>query len=242
MLIPAIDFKGGRVVQLIQGEREALATDDLDGWLEKFASYPLIQVIDLDAAMGTGDNSDMVERVCAVRACQVGGGIRSIQRAERWLKAGATRVIVGSALFSYAKPGAVGLTATDRVNRDTAAAFTAALGADAIVAAADSRGGMIVTHGWKRATSIALIDAMRTLTPYVGGFLATLVDTEGLMQGLDFELVAELRAATNRRLIVAGGVRDNADVERLEALGADAVAGMAIYTGKIQLRNDGMTG
>lgn len=222
MLIPAIDFKGGRVVQLIQGDREALATDDLDGWLEKFAAYPLIQVIDLDAAMGTGDNGALVERVCSARSCQVGGGIRSIDRARRWLDAGATRVIVGSSFFT-----------ADRVNIDAAEQFSRALGDDAIVAAADSRGGVIVTHGWKRKTSIDLVGAVRDLSPHVGGFLATLVDTEGLMQGLDFDLVARIRRATPRRLIVAGGVRDLDDVRRLEGLGADAVAGMAIYTGRI---------
>lgn len=222
MLIPAIDFKGGRVVQLVQGDREALATDDLDGWIEKFAAYPLIQVIDLDAAMGTGDNARLVERVCAARACQVGGGIRSIDAGRRWLDAGAARVIIGSSFF-----------AMDRVNLAAAAAFSSVLGADRLVAAADSRGGLIVTHGWKRRTSIHLIDAVRELSPFVGGFLATLVDTEGLMQGLDFDLVARLRAATTGRLIVAGGVRHMDDVRHLEQLGADAVAGMAIYTGRI---------
>lgn len=223
MLIPAIDFKGGRVVQLIQGDREALATDDLDGWLDKFAAYPLIQVIDLDAAMGTGDNAALVARVCATRACQVGGGIRSIDAARRWLDAGAARVIIGSSFF-----------AEDRVDHVAAAGFSSTLGPDAIIAAADSRGGRIVTHGWKKLTPIDLVEAVRELSPFVGGFLTTLVDTEGLMQGLDFDMVARLRAATTRRLIVAGGVRHMDDVRTLEALGADAVAGMAIYTGRIR--------
>jgi len=224
MLIPAIDFKSGRVVQLVQGEREALATDDLDGWLAKFAAYPLIQVIDLDAAIGRGSNAALAERVCRLRPCQVGGGIRSIDVAERWLRAGAARVIVGSALF-----------ATAGINVEVAARFSDALGSDAIVAAADSRGGTIVTHGWKRTTTIDLVGAVRELSPYVGGFLTTLVDTEGLMQGLDFDVVARLRAATDKRLIVAGGVRHMDDVRHLEALGADAVAGMAIYTGAISM-------
>lgn len=221
-MIPAIDFKGGRVVQLIQGDREALASNDLDGWLERFAAYPLIQVIDLDAAMGTGDNSILVERCCRSRPCQVGGGIRAIDTAQRWLGAGATRVIVGSAFFRG-----------DSVDVAAAQSFAQALGRDSVIAAADSRGGSIVTHGWKRTTSIGLIDAVRALSPHVGGFLATLVDTEGLMQGLDFDLVGQLRRATDGRLIVAGGVRHLDDVRHLEELGADAVAGMAIYTGAI---------
>lgn len=227
MLIPAIDFKGGRVVQLIQGEREAIATDDLDGWLQRFAPYPLIQVIDLDAAMGIGSNRDLAARVCAARPCQVGGGIRSIDTARQWLDAGATRVIVGSVLFSKDAAG------QDVVNVSAADAFSAALGIDSLVAAVDSRGGVIVTHGWKRPTSIGVIDAVTALSPFVGGFLATLVESEGLMQGLDFEAVAALRAATDRRLIAAGGVRHMDDVRRLEEMGADAVAGMAIYTGAI---------
>ncbi len=224
MLIPAIDFKGGRVVQLVQGEREALATDDLDGWLAKFARFPLIQVIDLDAAMGTGSNAALVERVCRARPCQVGGGIRDIDTAKRWRDAGATRVILGSSLFTG-----------DRIDVVTAQAFATALGDDALIAAADSKGGRIVTRGWKHDTGIDLVTAVRALSPFVGGFLATLVDTEGLMQGLDFAAVERLRAATDRRLIVAGGVRDMHDVDALERLGADAVAGMAIYTGNIPL-------
>ena len=222
MLIPAIDFKGGRVVQLIQGDREALATDDLDGWLAKFAAFPMIQVIDLDAAMGTGSNASLVTGVCRQRPCQVGGGIRSIAIAQQWLDAGAARVIVGSSFFG-----------ADAVNLNSAAAFSEALGTDALIAAADSRHGRIVTHGWKTPTAITLLDAVRDLSPFVGGFLATLVDSEGLMQGLDFDQVATLRAATSRRLIVAGGVRHMDDVRHLEELGADAVAGMAIYTGAI---------
>lgn len=224
MLIPAIDFKGGRVVQLVQGEREALAFDDLDAWLTRFAAFPLIQVIDLDAAMGTGDNAALVARVCAARACQVGGGIRDIDAARRWLDAGATRVIAGSAFF-----------AGDRPRADVAAAWADALGAARLIAAVDSRDGAVVTHGWKRVTAIPVVDAVRALSPHVDGFLATLVESEGLMAGLNFERVAALRAVTDRRLIVAGGVRDRDDVDALARLGADAVAGMAIYTGRIAL-------
>lgn len=223
VLIPAIDFREGRVVQLVQGHREVFSTDDLDGWLDKFASFPLIQVIDLDAAMRTGHNTALVERVCAARPCQVGGGIRSADTAARWLDSGAARVIVGSALF-----------AEGVVDTVVAEQFAERVGVEAIVAAADSRGGTVVTHGWKRRTSIDLIEAVKILSPFTGGFLATLVETEGLMQGLDFDCVSRLRSATARRLIVAGGVRHMDDVRHLEALGADAVAGMAIYTGAIE--------
>src|SRR5690242_11427460 len=99
MLIPSIDLMGGQVVQLQQGERLALATDDLDGWIAKFAAYPLVQLIDLDAAMGKGHNAAMVRKVCGMLPCQVGGGVRSVDRARELIDAGARRVIVGSALF-----------------------------------------------------------------------------------------------------------------------------------------------
>ena len=165
-----------------------------------------------------------MSRVCRQRACQVGGGIRDITTARRWLDAGATRVIVGSTFF-----------AGDRVDIDTAAGFSAALGDDRLIAAVDSRAGRVVTQGWRHDTGIDLMRAVRALSPFVGSFLATLVETEGLMQGLDFDHVSRLRAATDRRLIVAGGVRHMDDVHTLEKLGADAVAGMAIYTGAIAM-------
>jgi phosphoribosylformimino-5-aminoimidazole carboxamide ribotide isomerase len=220
MLIPSIDLMGGRVVQLQQGARLMLETDDLDGWLERFAAFPLVQVIDLDAALGRGDNAPIVGRLCAARACQVGGGIRSVSRARALLDAGAQRVIVGSALF------------TDTgVDLARASDFSAAVGADRLVAAIDSRGGHVVIHGWKTTLSITPIDAARALDPYVGALLYTHVDTEGTLSGLDPAPVRALQGATTRPLIVAGGIRTRAEVDALDALGVDAVVGMAIYTG-----------
>src|SRR5215471_18379165 len=99
MLIPSIDLMGGKVVQLQQGERLALSSDDLDGWIAKFSGYPIVQLIDLDAAMRKGDNSAMVEKVCQAIPVQVGGGVRDVERARTLLELGAKRVIVGSALF-----------------------------------------------------------------------------------------------------------------------------------------------
>ena len=220
MLIPSIDLMGGRVVQLQQGERLMLETDDLDGWLRRFAPYPLVQVIDLDATLGRGDNAALVGRLCATRACQVGGGIRTVAHARALVDAGAHRVIVGSALF-----------ASSGVDLVQASAFSDALGPDRLVGAIDGRGGVVVIHGWKTRLPITPVEAARALEPLVGAFLYTHVETEGMLSGLDPAPVRALRSATTRRLIVAGGIRTRAEVEALDALGVDAVVGMAIYTG-----------
>jgi phosphoribosylformimino-5-aminoimidazole carboxamide ribotide isomerase len=225
MLIPSIDLKGGKVVQLVQGERTAIEDADLDYWIARFEGFPVVQLIDLDAAMGTGDNDALVARVMARLSCQVGGGIRTPERAQRLLEAGARRVIAGSALFSG---GGV----------DTAAAarFAHALGADALVAAIDCRGGEVVAGGWKHRTGVTADAAIRALEAHAGTFLCTLVDTEGTMQGIDLDEAGRLRALTARGFIAAGGIRSMREVEALAAMGADAVVGMAIYTGAMEVR------
>lgn len=224
MLIPSIDLMDGRVVQLRQGEHLMLESGDLDGWVARFAAFPIVQVIDLDAAMGRGDNAAIVRRLCAARPCQVGGGIRTAETARAWRDIGAARVIVGSALFDAAG-----------VRVERAAEFQTAVGADALVAAIDSRGGRIAVHGWKTTLPITAADAARALDPYAGAFLYTHVDTEGTLAGLDLAPVRALQAATSRRLIVAGGIRSRAEVDALDAIGVDAVVGMAIYTGQLPL-------
>ena len=223
MLIPSIDLMNGRVVQLVQGERLAFETDDVQAWIDKFSSYPMVQVIDLDAAMGKGRNDALVRRICSALPCQVGGGIRTTDTARARLDDGARRVIVGSALFD-----------ASGVRVDQAEAFAAALGQEPFIAAVDSRGGQVVIHGWKTAVPVRAVDAVRALSPHVGAFLATLVDGEGMLGGLDRNAALELRAATDRQLIAAGGIRDLEEVAALDAEGIDAVVGMAIYTGRIK--------
>jgi len=224
MLIPSIDLMGGQVVQLQQGERLALSTGDLDGWIEKFASYPLVQLIDLDAAMGKGDNRALVETVCRAIPCQVGGGVRSTARAHELLDAGARRVIVGSALFD-----------PTGVKQSWAQELSTAVGLDRLVAAVDSRGGRVVIHGWKTTLSFGPVEAIGMLEPYFGAFLYTHVDTEGLLTGLNLDVVKSIAAVTTRKLIAAGGIRSSQEIDALDALGIDAVVGMAIYTGLIDV-------
>lgn len=225
MLIPSIDLMGGRVVQLQQGEKLMLASDDLDGWIAKFAPFPIVQLIDLDAAMGRPANDALVRRVATALPCQVGGGVRSIERAQDLLGAGARRVILGSSLFN------------DRgVNRGRAEAFAEVIDPDRLVGAIDSKGGKVVIHGWKTPIPVTPEDAARILEPYVGAFLYTHVDTEGTMTGLNLAAVKSVQSATKRRLIAAGGIRSRDEVDTLDRLGIDAVVGMAIYTGQMEIR------
>jgi len=220
MLIPSIDLLGGQIVQLVQGEKLRLAFDDFEYWIEKFSRFPLVQLIDLDAAMRQGDNSKLVAQIAKRLPVQAGGGIHSIERAQQVLDAGAKRVIVGSALFS--SEGAV--------NVEFAAALAAAVGAKRIVAGIDTKNGRIAVKGWKAQVELTPDDAIPQLDPHAGAFLYTHVDGEGLMQGFPIETAARLRKLTAKQLIVAGGIRSQQEVDALEALGADAVVGMAVYT------------
>ena len=220
MLIPSIDLLGGRIVQLVQGEKLRLAFDDFEFWIEKFARFPLVQLIDLDAAMRQGDNSVLVAQIAKRLPCQAGGGIHSVERASQVLDAGAKRVIIGSTLFAE----------TGTVNTAFAAELSAAIGTEQIVAGIDTKNGTIAVKGWKANVAMTPDQAIPQLEPYTSAFLYTHVDGEGLMQGFPIETAARLRKLTERQLIVAGGIRSQQEVDALDALGADAVVGMAVYT------------
>jgi len=220
MLIPSIDLLGGRIVQLVQGEKLRLAFDDFEYWIAKFSSYPVVQLIDLDAAMRQGDNSELVARIAQRLPCQVGGGIRSVEKAAQVLEAGAKRVIIGSALF----------TEDGSVNTETANAFATSIGADRLVAGIDTKNGRIAVKGWRAEIALTPDQAIPHLEPFVSAFLYTHVDGEGLMQGFPHEVAGRLRKLTSHQLIVAGGIRSQLEIDALHAIGADAVVGMAIYT------------
>jgi phosphoribosylformimino-5-aminoimidazole carboxamide ribotide isomerase len=224
MLIPAIDLKDGAVVQLVQGERLAIRDDDVDKWVRRFARFPKVQVIDLDAAMGTGDNLPIVRRIAGALSCRVGGGIRTVERAREILAAGAQQIIAGSSLFRNGQP-----------DLEFAERLAAAVGPDRVSAAVDSKGGRVVVHGWKTVLPISAVDAVRALEPFCSEFLYTHVDLEGLMQGTNIEAILEVRGATSRRVTAAGGITTQAEIDTLHARGVDAVAGMAVYTGKLQI-------
>ena len=223
MLIPSIDLMGRKIVQLVQGERKALEFSDFDAWIERFAGYSMVQLIDLDAAIGTGSNRDLLARFTSRLPCQVGGGIRSVGAAQEVLAAGAQKIIVGSALVR-----------DNRVNTAFAAELAHTVGASRVIAALDSRGGKVAVHGWRELAAVTPVTMLREMEAYCAGFLYTHIETEGLMQGIPLDVVRALRSATSRRLIVAGGISSLEEVDVLDAMQVDAVVGMAIYTGRLK--------
>jgi phosphoribosylformimino-5-aminoimidazole carboxamide ribotide isomerase len=223
MLIPSIDLMGGRIVQLVQGEKLKLAFDDFDYWIERFAKYPLVQLIDLDAAMRHGDNAALIEMICKRLPCQVGGGLRTHEDGRRLLDAGAKRVIYGSSLFS-----------SDGVNKAFAAGLKSALGEDALCFSVDTKNGKVAVKGWKDSVDLTPEEAITWLEDFCAAFLYTNVDTEGTMQGFPMDVAAILRSTTAKQLIVAGGIKERAEVDALDAMGVDAVAGMAVYSGAME--------
>ncbi len=222
MLIPSIDLMGGKVVQLVQGKKKALEFDDAEEWVVRFSKYPLVQLIDLDAAMGSGNNAALVREIAGRLPCQVGGGIRSVVSARTMLDAGARRVIIGSALF-----------ADGELNSPFARQICDGVGAERLVFALDAIGGRVTIHGWKESTGVAPGDVIHALDAYCAAFLYTHVETEGLLLGFPQEVIRPLRALTKRQLIAAGGIRSREEVDALHAIGVDAVVGMAIYQGLI---------
>jgi phosphoribosylformimino-5-aminoimidazole carboxamide ribotide isomerase len=224
LLIPSIDLMGGKIVQLIRGEKKVLEFENFAEWVERFSRYPLTQLIDLDAAMGNGDNQALIAEFCGKLPCQVGGGIRSADNARQVLKAGARRVILGSSVI---KDGAV----DTRFARSLCEEF----GIERLVMAIDSRGGRVAIHGWKTITEITPVEMIQALEEYCSAFLYTHIDTEGLLQGIPLDVISDLRRQTSRRLIAAGGIRSQQEIDALEAMGVDAVVGMAIYSGRLQV-------
>ncbi len=233
MLIPSIDLMGGKIVQLIQGQKKALEFENFSEWVTRFSRYPLVQLVDLDAAMGTGSNRALVAELCRKLPCQVGGGIRSLDDAQAVLGCGAKRVIVGSSLVHLSTQTEEGRVGNPRATVDTPFAKTLSerFGIERLVFAVDARGGRVAIHGWKTITDIEPAAMMQQLEPFCSAFLYTHIDTEGLLKGIPLDVVRNLRKKTSRQLIAAGGICRNDEIAELNEIGVDAVVGMAIYSG-----------
>ena len=219
MIIPCIDLMGGKVVQLVQGREKALEGGTPLEMIERFAAFPEIQVIDLDAAMGKGSNDDLVELIAVRATARVGGGVRSPERARMLIEQGAHRVIVGTAAFQ----------------RELLQEIADATGPERLIIALDSRGGKVVVKGWQEATEFSAEQVIHQLEPFCSGFLCTYVDKEGLMQGTDLDWFRRLRASTKHELTAAGGITTLEEIRELQKLGIHAALGMAIYTGRLSL-------
>jgi len=218
MIIPCIDLMDGKVVQLVQGRDKALEGDAPLEMLRKFEAFPQIQVIDLDAAMGKGENGAIVELLASHAKCRVGGGVRDAARARALIDQGAHRVIVGTAAFTPAL-----------------SEIAMEVGSESVIVALDSKDGKIVVKGWRESTDFTAEEIVGRLEPYCGGFLCTYVDKEGMMQGTDLPWFRRLRAATQHELTAAGGITTIDEIRELAALGIHSALGMAIYTGRLNL-------
>jgi len=220
MVIPCIDLMGRKVVQLIQGQEnsKALELPDPIAVLEKFDVFPVIQVIDLDAAMGREAQSDIVRNLCRRKPCRVGGGIRSIERALEVTSDGARKVIVGSAAFT-----------PNGIHTEFLRALLRAVGRDNIMIAVDCRGDRVAVRGWREVLPLASGDALPQLEPYCSEFLCTCIDVEGKLQGTDLDWFRRLRAATALPITAAGGITTDEEIRALEAMGMNAALGMSIY-------------
>ena len=224
MIIPCIDLMDGGVVQLVQGREKALDGESPEAMLARFAAFPVIQVIDLDAAIGRGSNEAIVEWLATKARTRIGGGVRTAAKARRLLDLGAEKVIIGTAAFSAAGP-----------NEAFLQELTASVPREAILLALDSKDGRIVVKGWRESLDVSAVDVIRALEPYCGGFLCTYVDKEGLMQGTDLEWFRTLRVATAHEITAAGGITTYEDIAALQEMGIHAAVGMAVYTGRLDL-------
>jgi len=231
MIIPCIDLQNGKAVQLIRGRRLALSVDDVLGLLTRFRAYPILHVIDLDAAMRKGSNSRWIKTLCkrGKMKVRVGGGIRTPARAEKILSWGAEKIIIGSAAFeSGAIAHAFLQSMAKRVGRRN------------IVIALDTRGGRILVRGWQERLKLRPEEVIPSLEPYCSEFLSTFVDNEGTMKGTDLAWFRKLRRLTGFPITAAGGIRSMQEVRALEKIGMHAAVGMALYTGHLAAAQTGL--
>ena len=218
MIIPCIDLMGRKVVQLVQGRDQALELPDPLAVLEAFRAYGELQVIDLDAAMGRAGQPDIVRELCRRKPCRVGGGVRSVERAQALVREGARKVIVGSAAFTKQ-----GICATFLES------LLAAVPRERVLIAVDCLGDRVAVHGWRETLAIGPREALPALEPYCSEFLCTYIDAEGRLEGTNLEWFRKLRALTQLPITAAGGVTTEDEICALDALGMNAALGMAIY-------------
>jgi phosphoribosylformimino-5-aminoimidazole carboxamide ribotide isomerase len=229
MLIPCIDLQGGQAVQLVHGRKRELAVSDVFGLLEKFKSYAWLHLIDLDAAIGTGDNNALARKLCVEARkrykfkVRVGGGIRTAARAHKIAEWGAEQIIIGSAVFREGK-----------INTPFLHQLTKNVAPDQVVIALDTAKGHVTINGWRRKLALRPENVMSQLEPFCAAFLCTDVDREGTMTGANLEWFRKLRAATKHPIIAAGGIKSRREISVLEKMGMDAAVGMAVYKNRLR--------
>lgn len=215
MIVPSIDLENGNAVQLVGGEELAIDAGSPEAVMERFRLVGEVAVIDLDAARGIGSNAEVVARLCRMGPVRVGGGIRDLAAARRWLDLGARSIIIGTA-------------ATPQLLSE--------LPAERVQVALDARDGEVVVEGWRKGTGRGILERIEELHGLCGGFLVTFVEREGRLGGTDLERARQIvAAAAPARVTIAGGVTTAAEIAALDRMGADAQVGMALYSGRLDL-------
>jgi len=212
VIVASIDLRGGKAVQLRQGRDPVLERDDVVDLATRFGRLGEVAVIDLDAAFGEGENTELILRLCRLAHCRVGGGIRDVDRAKRYLRGGAAAVIIGTA-----------------ANPD----FLSQLPRERVLVALDSRNGRVAVEAWRSTTDESPIERAARLQKYCAGFLYTDIEREGMLGGIDLERAAQLRERVDGSLTLAGGVTAIDEIVALDRLDIDAQVGMALYTGSL---------
>jgi len=214
MIIPSIDLMNGKAVQLKQGKEKVLEKKNVLELAKEFSKYGEIAVIDLDAALGNGNNLELIKKICKIADCRVGGGIRTIEKANQILQAGAKKIIIGT----KANPKFLNQIPKERT-----------------IVAIDTKDNYVVNKGWTKKTTKTPLEAIKELEDYCSEFLFTDVNREGLMQGLNLDMIKRLKQITKKKITVAGGITTIDNIKKLENLDCNSQLGMALYTGKIKL-------
>lgn len=215
MIIPSIDLMDGKAVQLKQGKEKILEREDVIELAKYYSRFGELAVIDLDAAMNTGrDNEELIYKICKIAKCRVGGGIRTVEKAKRMLANGADKIIIG--------------TAADEN-------FLSKLPKDRVMVAIDSRNGKITVDGWQTDTEVSTQTQVQRFGDFCSGFLYTIVEKEGMLQGTNLEAYKQIRKITNKPIVAAGGITTIDEIRELEKMNISSQLGMSIYTGKIKL-------
>lgn len=239
MVISSIDLKNGKVVQLKNGKDLVLEREDADALITDFNFYGEVAIIDLDAALGNinekGEtaNTALLKSLLRKGNVRTGGGVRSVKRAKELISLGAEKVIIGSSAWASAeeqKSGAI-------LNTAFLDELAAAIGKERIIISVDAIKGVIAVKGWTETAGISLLDGAKAAEKYASELLFTCVEKEGCMQGTDMEQVKALREAVKCRIVVAGGVSTVEEITQIEKIGCDVQLGMALYTGKVALKD-----
>lgn len=214
MIIPSIDLISGKAVQLKQGKEKVLERDDVLELAKYYSRFGEIAVIDLDAAMGKGDNEELIKKICQIAHCRVGGGIRDIDKAKRLIANGAKKIIIGTA-----------------ASED----FLKQLPKNKIIVAIDAKNGRITTEGWTKELNETPEDFVKRFDNLCSGYLYTIVEKEGMMGGCDVDAVKKIREITKKDLVAAGGICTIDEIVELESINVSSQLGMCIYTGAVAL-------